>query len=192
LSAFNTYTGATTINPGATLMLSGLAGISNSSVVTANGTFDISGAIPFNPIRTLAGSGVVQLGSNGLVITAGATEFSGTIAGGPAGGIEILGGTQTLSGVNTYGGVTQIDLGATLALKGNGSIANTLYVGFLGAGTLDISQTKSGASISGLFDPVGFGKVSLGSKTLTFTSNVGFFHGVIHRMAASAAAPAAM
>jgi autotransporter-associated beta strand protein len=139
----------------------------------------------------LAGSGFVQLGNNGLVITAGSTEFSGTIAGTGSGGIEIAGGTQTLSGVNTYAGVTQIDPGATLALKGNGSIANTLYVGFLGAGTLDISQTKSGASVSGLFDPVGFGKVSLGSKTLTFTGNVGFFNGVIQE-AASAAAPAAM
>ena len=178
LSGINTYSGATTINPGATLALSGLATIFNSSVVTANGTFDISASSsPFNPIRTLAGSGIVQLGSNGLVITAGSTEFSGTIAGAGSGGIEIVGGTQTLSGVNTYAGVTQVDLGATLALKGNGSIANTLYVGFLGAGTLDISQTKSGASVGGLFDPVGFGKVSLGSKTLTFTSNVGFFNG---------------
>ena len=180
LTTINTYTGATTINPGATLALSGLGGIPFSSVVTANGTFDISGsAIPFKAISTLAGSGFVQLGNNGLVITAGSTEFSGTIAGTGSGGIEIAGGTQTLSGVNTYAGVTQIDPGATLALKGNGSIANTLYVGFLGAGTLDISQTKSGASVSGLFDPVGFGKVSLGSKTLTFTGSAGFFNGVI-------------
>jgi autotransporter-associated beta strand protein len=180
LTTINTYTGATTINPAATLALSGLGGIPFSSVVTANGTFDISGStIPFKAISTLAGSGFVQLGNNGLVITAGSTEFSGTIAGTGSGGIEIAGGTQTLSGVNTYAGVTQIDSGATLALKGNGSIANTLYVGFLGAGTLDISQTKSGASVSGLFDPVGFGKVSLGSKTLTFTGSAGFFNGVI-------------
>ena len=64
------------------------------------------------------------------MITAGSTEFSGTIAGTGSGGIEIAGGTQTLSGVNTYAGVTQIDPGATLALKGNGSIANMLLCGF--------------------------------------------------------------
>ncbi len=180
LTAINTYTGATTINSGATLALSGLGGIAFSSAVIANGTFDISGsATPFKAISTLAGSGFVQLGNNGLAITAGSTEFSGTIAGAGSGGVEIVGGTQTLSGVNTYAGVTQVDLGATLALKGNGSIANTLYVGFLSAGTFDISQTKSGASVGGLFDPVGFGKVSLGSKTLTVTGSAGFFNGVI-------------
>ena len=59
LTTINTYTGATTINPGATLALSGLGGIPFSSVVTANGTFDISGsAIPFKAISTLAGSGL--------------------------------------------------------------------------------------------------------------------------------------
>lgn len=180
LTAINTFTGATTIGPGATLALSGLGGIPFSSVVIANGTFDISGsALPFKAISTLAGSGVVQLGNNGLAITSGSTEFSGTIAGTGSGGLDIVGGTQTLSGVNTYAGVTQIGPGATLALKGNGSIANTSYVGFLGAGTFDISQTKNGASVGGLFDPLGFGKVSLGSKTLTFTGSTGFFNGVI-------------
>jgi autotransporter-associated beta strand protein len=180
LSGINTYTGATTINLGATLALSGFGSISSSSVVTANGTFDISGSSPFNPIKTLAGSGVVQLGNNGLVITAGSTEFSGTIAG--AGGIEIFSGTQTLSGVNTYTNATQIDPGATLALKGNGSIANSAFVSFSPGGStshFDISQTHGGASVAGLFDPIGIGVVSLGSKTLTFTSNVGFFNGVI-------------
>jgi len=167
LSNFNTYTGATTINSGATLALSGGAGISNSSVVAVNGTFDISASgVSFNPITTLAGSGTVQLGGNGLVITAGSTEFSGAING--TGGLEIFGGTQTLSGVNTYSGVTQINSGATLALKGNGSIANSLYVGFApiggGVATFDISQTKAGASVAGLFDITGVGVVSLGSK----------------------------
>jgi len=179
LSNFNFYTAATTINSGATLALSGGAGISNSSVVAVNGTFDISASgIPFNPSTTLAGTGTVQLGANGLVITAGSTEFSGAIAGG--GGLEIVGGTQTLSGVNAYTNVTQIDTGATLALKGNGSIANSLYVGFLGAGTLDISQMKAGTSVAGLFDPTGTAKVALGSQTLTITGGSGtFFGGVI-------------
>jgi len=182
LTTINTYTGATTINSGATLALSAIGGIPFSSVVTANGTFDISGsALPFKVISTLAGSGVVRLGNTNLVMAAGSTEFSGTIAG--TGGIEILGGTQTLSGVNTYTNATQIDPGATLALKGNGSIANSAFVGFNslipGNGNFDISQTNSGASVAGLFDPSGIGVVSLGSKTLTLTGNVGPFNGVI-------------
>lgn len=183
LTGTNTYTGATTISAG-TLALSGFGSISNSSVVTVNGTFDISGLTspPLDSfITTLAGSssGVVQLGSHRLNISNGATEFAGSIQG--AGGIKISGGTQTLSGTNTYTDPTQIQGGATLALKGNGSIANSLYVAFVpgfGLATLDISQTNVGASVGGLFDPLAFGVVALGSKTLTIT-NGSVFSGVI-------------
>jgi autotransporter-associated beta strand protein len=170
LTNVNTYTGATTISAG-TLALSGFASIANSSVVTVNGTFDISASsFPFNAITTLAGSssGVVNMGSNGLFISNGSTEFAGVIQG--TGGLEVGAGTQTLSGVNTYSSVTQIDTGATLALKGSGSIASSLYVAFSGAGaTLDISQTTSGASVTQLFSFGANGVVALGSKTLTVT-----------------------
>ena len=52
------------------------------------------------------------MGSNGLFMTNGSTEFAGVIQG--TGGFEVGGGTQTLSGVNTYTNATQIDAGATL------------------------------------------------------------------------------
>lgn len=170
LAGTNTYTGATTISAG-TLAISGFGSISSSSVVTVDATFDISAsAVPFNAITTLAGSssGLVNMGTNGLVITNGSTEFAGVIQG--TGGLELFGGTQTLSGANTYSGPTQIDAGATLALKGSGSIANSLYIGFAGAGaTFDISQTTSGASVTQLFSFGANGVVALGSKTLTVT-----------------------
>uniref|UniRef100_A0ABS3M9F0 Autotransporter domain-containing protein n=4 Tax=Pseudomonadota TaxID=1224 RepID=A0ABS3M9F0_9BRAD len=183
-SAAESYSGATTINSGATLALSAFGSISNSSVVTVNGTFDISASSFFlNRITTLAGDGSVALGGNALVITASSTEFSGAINGTGAGGLEIAGGTQTLSGVNGYVGLTQIDAGATLALKGNGSIANSFAVAFFspgaGIGTFDISQTNSGASVVGLVDPTGHSVVSLGAKTLTITRAVGTYNGVI-------------
>ena len=177
LTNLNSYTGATTISAG-TLAISGFGSISSSSVVTVDATFDISGSsVPFNAITTLAGSssGVVNMGGNGLVITNGSTEFAGVIQG--TGGLEVFGGTQTLSGANSYGGPTQIDAGGTLALKGSGSIANSLYVGFNAGGTLDISQTTSGASVGGLFS-LFLGNVALGSKTLTITSG-SVFAGVI-------------
>ncbi|QOZ38065.1 hypothetical protein XH92_22900 [Bradyrhizobium sp. CCBAU 53421] len=184
-TAAESYYGATTVNSGAKLALSAFGSISNSSVVSVNGTFDISGSSSFlNRITTLAGGGSVALGNNALVITAGSTEFSGAINGpGGTAGLEIAGGTQTLSGVNGYVGATQIDAGATLALKGNGSIANSLVVTFFapgaGGGTFDISQTNSGASVAGLFDLSGHSAVSLGGKTLTITGGVGVYTGVI-------------
>jgi len=181
LTGFNTYSGATTISTG-TLALSGTGSIASSSVVTVNATLDISGMNPgiAAAITTLAGnsSGVVNMGSStGLFIFAGSTEFAGVIQGSAA--LEIGGGTQTLSGVNTYTNATQVDAGATLALKGNGSIASSAFVGLLGAGaTFDISQTASGASVGGLFSLFGDGIVALGSKTLTIT-NGSNFSGVI-------------
>ncbi|MBR0791461.1 autotransporter domain-containing protein [Bradyrhizobium manausense] len=179
LTNVNTYTGATTISAG-TLALSGFGDISPSSVVTVNGTFDISAAtLPFVGITTLAGSstGVVNLGSKGLFVSNASTEFAGVIQG--SGGFEVGAGTQTLSGVNTYTNVTQIDAGATLALKGAGSIASSAYVAFSGPGaTFDISQTTSGASVAALYSLFGEGTVSLGSKTLTIT-NGNNFTGVI-------------
>jgi autotransporter-associated beta strand protein len=183
LTNSNTYTGATTVSAG-TLALSGGGSIASSSVVTVNATFDISAsAAPFNLINTLAGnaSGVVNMGGNGLVIGNGSTEFAGVIQG--TGGLEVIAGTQTLSGVNTYSNATQIDAGATLALKGAGSIASSSFVGFSPGGpgqvgTLDISQTTTGASVRALFDVASVGVVALGGKTLTITLG-STFDGVI-------------
>lgn len=181
LTGTNTYTGATTISAG-TLALTGFGSIASSSVVTVNGTFDTTAVSSQTSITTLAGSGIVQMGGTyGLFISNGSTEFSGSIQSTGLAGIEIGGGAQTLSGVNTYTNATQVDSGATLALKDNGSIANSLYVAFAGAGaTLDISQTTSGASVAQLFSFGTVGVVALGSKTLTITSNSGTaFGGVI-------------
>jgi autotransporter-associated beta strand protein len=175
LTGLNSYTGATTISAG-TLAISGFGSIASSSVVTVDATLDISASsVPFNLITTLAGSssGVVNMGGNGLVVSNGSTEFAGVIQG--TGGFEVFGGTQTLSGVNTYSNVTQIDAGATLALKGSGSIASSLDVAFSGAGaTLDISQTTSGTSVTQLFSFGNNGVVALGSRTLTITSGNSF------------------
>ena len=160
--------------------------ISGSSLVTVGtgATFDISGVgAGSTEISTLAGSGTVQVGGNGLVMTNASTEFSGVIAdGGSGGGIEIAGGTQTLSGISTYTGWTVIGEGATLALSGAGSIASSAVVVMattgVGTATLDISQTTSGASVGGLFDVAPGAVVSLGSKTLTLTGDT-LFGGVI-------------
>ncbi|MGY3513207.1 autotransporter domain-containing protein [Bradyrhizobium lupini] len=180
LTGLNGYTGATTISAG-TLAISGFGSIASSSVVTVDATFDISASsVAFNLITTLAGSssGVVNMGANGLAISNGSTEFAGVIQG--TGGLEVFGGTQTLSGVNTYSNTTQIDAGATLALKGSGSIANSASVTFTpgAGGTFDISQTTSGTSVNALFSLTAGGIVALGSKTLTIT-NGSFFGGVI-------------
>jgi fibronectin-binding autotransporter adhesin len=178
LSGINTFTGTTSINSGATLALSGTGSIANSAGVIDNGIFDIS-QVPGAAITTLSGSGQVNLGAQLLAVTAGSTTFSGVIAdggigGGKAGMLAVIGGTQTLSGINTFTGVTMVDGGATLALSGIGSIASSL--GVFDNGSFDISQTTTGASIATL---TGSGNVALGAQALTVAAGSTTFAGVI-------------
>jgi fibronectin-binding autotransporter adhesin len=186
LTQIQDYTGATTIT-GGTLALTGAGNLFASSGVTiaSGATFDVSGSgSTYNPIRNLAGAGTVELGGNGLSVMNASSEFSGVINGTAAATLELRNGTLTLSGVSTYGGKTQIHQGATLALKGTGSIASSLYVEFLpntfGRATIDIAQTTSGATVGGLHDASGDGAVVLGDRTLTISRNLAEdFRGVI-------------
>ena len=116
-----------------------------------------------------------------MYITAGSTSFAGVIAdgglnGGTGGNLSIMGGTQTLTGDNTYTGVTFIASGAGLALSGTGSIATSSAV--VANGVFDISRTTGGATINTL---AGSGQVALGgaAQTLTIANGSTIFAGVI-------------
>jgi autotransporter-associated beta strand protein len=174
LSGINTYTGATLIGGGATLALSGIGSIANSAFVFDNGTFDISQTTTGASITTLMGAGNVALGTKALTVAAGSTTFSGVIGGGAQSSLIVSGGTQTLSGTNTYVGTTSIGAGATLALIGTGSIANSS--GVIDNGSFDISQTSAGAAITTLS---GSGQVNLGAQLLMVTAGSTTFSGVI-------------
>jgi fibronectin-binding autotransporter adhesin len=187
LSGTNTYTGTTTINAGTTLALIGNGSISQSSEVIDNGIFDISQSTVSATIKTLSGNGQALVGSKILIISNGSTTFAGSIkdggiGGGTSGNLWVNGGTQTLSGTNTYTGVTQVAPlapggTATLALTGTGSIATSSEVFLATGGTFDISQTTAGASIKTLEGADG--KVALGAQTLTITNGSTGFAGVI-------------
>ena len=121
LSGVNTFTGATTINSGAGLLLSGSGGVSASSGVTDNGTFDISATTSGAAITSLSGSGVVTLGAQSLTLTNASGTFSGAIGG--TGGLAVTGGAETLTGVNTYGGGTLVS-NASLAIGGDAALGD--------------------------------------------------------------------
>jgi outer membrane autotransporter protein len=178
LTGVNTYTGVTAIDFGAQLSLKNGGSIEQSAGVIADGTFDISDANSDVSIITLTGAntGVVNLGNQSLILTNANNNpgnlFEGVIQG--AGGLTVEMGTEGLSGVNTYTGLTTINFGAALGLSGSGSIADS--VGVVDEGLFDISQTTAGASITTLS---GAGMVNLGDQELTLSDASDTFSGVI-------------
>src|SRR6185312_1815873 len=132
---------------------------------------------------SLSGNGTIALGGNELEVISPGTAWTfggvisdGGIGGGTGGTLTVGGGPGTLTGVNTYTGETSIQSG-TLALAGNGSIADSSFVS-MSLGTFDVSGTLDGAAIKGL---VGSGTVVLGSKTLTVSdASPTEFSGVIY------------
>ena len=125
LSGVNTYTGATAINAG-TLSVNGTAIADTSAITVATGaTLALTGS---ETIGSLAGAGNVTLGA--FTLAAGgdntSTTFSGVASG--TGGLTKLGtGIWTLSGLNTYTGITTINTGIlSVATIGLGGIAGNL------------------------------------------------------------------
>ncbi|MFZ4773134.1 MAG: autotransporter-associated beta strand repeat-containing protein, partial [Chlamydiia bacterium] len=182
LSGVSSYTGVTTITEG-TLSISGAGSISSSGQVTvdattASATLAIDNASGTVTLRRIAGSGNIRLGANSLqLLYPNSSEFSGTISG--TGGIIKTGsGTMSLSGVNTYTGLTDIRQGI-LALTTAGTIITQAAV-----------NIEPGAVFSFVrIDPVGLtlgslsggGNVSLGAKILTINAATtgSSFNGII-------------
>lgn len=147
LTANNNYTGGTTIGAG-TLQL-GAGGASGGIV----GNVTNNGALSFN-----RSDAALSLG--GVISGSGAVD-------------QIGAGATTLTGVNTYTGLTTIFAG-TLALSGGGGVATSSRVH--ADGVFDISATTAGASIKSLS---GGGLVKLGAQTLTLTNAFSTFAGAI-------------
>ena len=123
LTGANTYAGATVIEAG-TLALSGSGAIGASSGVQVDGVFNISGVTgPSAAIRSLSGDGTVQLGAKTLDLTLATDTFDGIIQG--TGGLTLSGGTQVLTGDNTYTGATDVN-GGTLRINGDQRTATGL------------------------------------------------------------------
>ncbi len=151
LSGINTYTGATTISAG-TLALDATGTIATSSGVANEGTFTIAAA---KTIDSLTGAGATTLGNILTIGDASNTSctYSGVASG--AGGITKAGtGTLTLSGTNTYTGVTTINAGtlqvSNASALGAGAAANVAHNT---AGTLDIGSTT--LNIGGTYTQAG-------------------------------------
>ena len=172
LSGVNTYTGTTSISPGATMLLLGSGSISASRSVCNSGTLNIAGTNSGTSVVDLVCTGNTVLGTKTLTLTGPAdTTYGGVVSG--SGGLAFTGGIKTLEAVNTYTGATIVASGATLKLT-TGSISASSELA--NTGTFDISGTTSGASLVSI---TGEGNTVLGSKTLTLTNGSGTYSGTI-------------
>ncbi len=173
----NTYSGATTINTGATLQAQDANAFSPNSNITLSGTGILNLQGFSNTIPSLTGSGasaVTGTAGSVLTITNGGT-FSGSILG--AMGLSLTtGGTLILSpttpGSNTYSGPTNIGTLTTLQAGSTGAFSPNSPVTV--TGTLNASTFAS--TINSLF---GTGGVALGSGGVLTVANGGSFTGAI-------------
>ena len=162
LTANETYSGGTTVNPGATLSLGqGTAAGSVTGNITDNGTLSLNHNAAFIVNNTITG----------------------------AGGLNSV-GSNTLTANDTYSGTTVIQTG-TLFLSGAGSISNSSAILFSGAhnASLDISgsggaisvhaiQTCNGCTTTDTGQIAG-GSINLGANTLIVTVASGSYLGAI-------------
>jgi fibronectin-binding autotransporter adhesin len=131
-----------------TITLNGTSSGSAELSQAAGGTLNLAG---FNAtIRSLAGAGAVQLGSGNLSLSGNgiSTTFSGVISG--SGNLTKLGtGTLTLSGANSFTGLTTINLGS-ISLATGASLAGAVQnnATFINAGSVAGQVTNAGSLIS--------------------------------------------
>lgn len=143
LSGANTFGGSVAIS-GGTLALGAGGNLAPAAGVTVNagGTLDLS-AGGNRALGLLSGSGTVALGANTLTLQTG--NFAGTISG--TGGLDKAGpGALTLSGINTYTGLTRVLMGGTLMANGTigGSVAVQDNSTLSGSGRINQNVTLTG------------------------------------------------
>ncbi|MGU3451629.1 autotransporter-associated beta strand repeat-containing protein [Methylobacterium sp. 391_Methyba4] len=166
VSTANTYTGATTIGDGSVLKAGGVGGFAAASphTLAGTGTLDLAGAANTVGALVSASPATVVTSSAGgpaVLTVAGlsAGSFAGTIRDGVGPlGLTLAGDTLTLTGANTYTGVTTIGRGATLRL-GDGGTA--------GAIVATAGVVNDGALVFDRTDAVSFAPAISGSGSLT-------------------------
>jgi uncharacterized repeat protein (TIGR01451 family) len=203
LTAANTYTGATTVTAG-TLRLGIANAVNASSAVTiaSTATLDLNGFS--DTIGSLAGAGTVTSGVAGAVtLTAGGDNTSTVFSGLLQNGLGTLAltktgtGTWTLSGANTYTGLTTVSAGvvdaqsntalgstagattvaagAALQVDGNGLvIAEPLTLngtGVAAAGAL--RNLANGNTVSGAITLGSATRINSDAGTLTVSNTIG-------------------
>jgi fibronectin-binding autotransporter adhesin len=152
LSGANIYTGATAVNEGE-LGVSGGDAIPNSSAVTlanvAGAQIKLSAA---ETIASLAGGGAsggnVNLQGHTLTLTGSSnTSFAGVISGASGSLVKNGSANQTLTGDNSFTGLTDVQAGTLTLNRSGGAIADGAPVQISG-GTLAVTQSDTVGAVT--------------------------------------------
>ena len=202
LSAANTYTGPTNVTGGTLDVTGSLASTAvtvaggtltdtNGGLATATNLTVNSGSANINADQTIANlngsGGSVALASGKTLTVSNGGSYAGVVGG--AGALTVSGGTETLSGANTYTGPTHVT-GGTLDVTGslastvvtvsggtltdtNGGLATATNL-TVNSGLANINADQSIANLNGS----GGGLALASGKTLTITSG-GTYDGVV-------------
>ncbi|MEZ5388223.1 MAG: autotransporter-associated beta strand repeat-containing protein [Prosthecobacter sp.] len=183
LSGTNTYTGATVVDVGGTLIAGNVSAFGVNSAATVNGTLRMAGRDI--ALGSLAGSGIVEnASSTSSTLTTGGNEgsttFDGIIRDGSGAGtlsfVKVGAGTQTLAADNTYTGTTLVSEGTLqIGQDGVGSISggsavtvNGSTAALAGSGIVAGSATLTSGSLRpGDAGGSAVGNLTLGSLDLT-------------------------
>ncbi len=148
LAGNNTYTLATTVQSGSTLIAGSTTGFSSASATTVAGTLRLNGFS--NSVASLAGVGTVEnANATGAILSsADFSSFSGLIQDGTGGGslgiTKTGAGTSTLAGSNTFSGKTTVANG-TLSIASIDAVAsNAQPLGTNADLDLGVAATSSG------------------------------------------------
>ena len=154
----NTYTGATNINVG-TLTIAGSLSDSTAVTVASGATYNVNAS---DTVGSIAGGGAITTSTSGAkVLTVGGDGTSTTFSGVLSDGSGLLAltkigvGSLTLSGTNTFSGVTLLNVGTLI-------IANDSGLGSTVGGT----TVASGAILDLYNVAVGDETITLGGGTL--------------------------
>ncbi|WP_244479195.1 autotransporter outer membrane beta-barrel domain-containing protein [Stenotrophomonas terrae] len=168
LNGVSSYTGGTQVNAG-TLALGAGASLAATGVVNvaSGATFDLSAGNGTQSFGTLVGSGKVELGANTLAFGGAQDAVFGGVVSGSGGLVKQGGGIATLTGTNTYTGLTQVAAG-TLQAGSAGALAQGGGYQVQAGATLDLNgHALQASSLSGA------GVVTLGTADLTVTTAAG-------------------
>ena len=143
LSGTNNYAGATTINSG-TLTVSGTLSDSTAVTVASGAVYDVDAS---DTIASVGGAGNIEIASS-QTLTAGDSNnktLSGVISG--SGGFTKAGSSvYTLSGTNTYTGITTINAGT---LTVSGTLSDSTAVTVASGATYDVDASDTITSLDG-------------------------------------------